>query len=151
MSNPAGRPRKENYYIQIKNADSSAMFVDVSSQLGKPLEISKPLATALMRVRDDMVVFSVLKMYKKALEKLKSEPLNFKPGQLVQVVAACAVGVCASGAKLGEGLHHLCRVGSVDRGGMQAVGALVEADGHSTLARLVEVHHRTQRVGDQEP
>jgi hypothetical protein len=80
--NPSGKPRKEAYFVQIENADKTPMFVNVSAQLGKPLGFKKPLATTMMRVRDDAVLFSTLKVHKRVLPQLVSGPLAMQPGPL---------------------------------------------------------------------
>lgn len=84
MTNRASsrRPVKEAYYVQIENADKTPMFVNVSAQLGSPLSITKPLATTIMQVREDVILFSALRMYKKAKDALLSRPLALPPGPL---------------------------------------------------------------------
>lgn len=83
MTSPGrAKPRKENYFVQIENADASPVFLNVSQQLGKPCGFTKPLATTMLRVRDDAILFSALKLSKNLRERLLAEPLQMKPGPL---------------------------------------------------------------------
>lgn len=64
------RPRKEAFFVQVKNADEKPIFFDATDHLGKPMPYSEPLATAALRVLDDAVVFSVLRLTKKARTRI---------------------------------------------------------------------------------
>lgn len=78
----AGKPRKEAFFVQIENADKTPVFVNVSAQLGKPLAFTKPLATTMMRIHDEAILFSTLKLFTSARAKLISGPLAMPPGPL---------------------------------------------------------------------
>lgn len=80
-----GKVRKEAYFVQLQSPDKSLTFVNVSAQLGRRLTVTKPLATAMLRVREDAILFSALKLYDRVRTKLTSTPLSMQPGPLARL------------------------------------------------------------------
>jgi hypothetical protein len=80
------KPRKEAFFIQIDSVDDKTpYFVNVSKELGKPVRFTKPLATCALRVTDDAVLFSMLKLYTRTRVALVSRPLSMPPGPLARL------------------------------------------------------------------
>lgn len=79
------KPTKEAYYVQLKNADKSPIFVDVSAQLGKKPTFNSPLATCMMRVREEVILFSTMNLWKAMKQTLLETPLVLRPGPLAQL------------------------------------------------------------------
>lgn len=80
-----GRPRREAYFVQVAGTDNTPHFINVSHQLGRKPEFTKPLATAALRVTDTAVLFSVLKLYKRTRATLLDRPLALPPGPLARL------------------------------------------------------------------
>lgn len=128
------RPNKEAYFVQIQGADDAPMFVNVSAQLGKPLAVTTPLATVLVSVHDDQVLFSALKLHKRTRELLKKQPLAFRQGP---ISALQRRGAAFQAAHAEEPIGDDAVV--VDFDGTQYPLVLKRADGGATLDTPVDV------------
>lgn len=85
MSKDRSKPRKEAYYVQVESVDKTPYFVDVSSDLGKPMKFTKPLATVALRVTDTAVVFSAMKISSRQRSELTGAPMALPPGPLARL------------------------------------------------------------------
>jgi len=79
------KPRKEAFFVQVESADKIPYFANVSAELGRPLRFSKPMATCALRVTDDAVVFSMLRLHTRTRAALTSGPLAMPPGPLARL------------------------------------------------------------------
>lgn len=82
VSKEKSKTRKEAFFVQVESVDKTPYFVDVSKDMGKPMQFTKPLATVAMRVTDDAVLFSVLKTSAKMRAALAANPLSLPLGPL---------------------------------------------------------------------
>ena len=127
----ASRPRKEAFFVQVKNADDKPIFFDATEHLGKQMPYSKPLATCALRVNDGLVAFSLLKLTQRSRTNLIESRLEIPRGPL---------------AKLERRVAALTEP-------LPADGLLVEMDGvtHAfTIARDENGVARLERAGEGE-
>ena len=81
----ATRPKKEAFFVQVKNPDDKPVFYDATAQLGRPMPYSKPLATCALRVNDGAVVFSLLKLTNRTRQNLAEANLEMPRGPLAKL------------------------------------------------------------------
>lgn len=79
------KANKEGYFVQVQSVDKTPYFVDVTTDLGKPMSFSKPLATAAMRVTDTGIFFSAMRTTKLGRTQLTSQPMALPMGPLAKL------------------------------------------------------------------
>ena len=75
--------KKEAFLLQISvPGEDTPRFVNITDKLGSTLQMKKPLATCALRVTDNFILFSLLRLTDPSRKKLKAAPLTFPFGPL---------------------------------------------------------------------
>lgn len=124
------RPHKEAFFVQVKSADDRLTFFDATAQLGKEMPYARPEATCALRVKDNAVIFSLLKLSNRTRANLAGAKLELPRGPLARLERrAASLGELAAGTvvvELGEQTHTL--VMTSDENGVATLDTLPEVD-----------------------
>ena len=86
MSKDKSKALKESFFVQVEGQDKTTPhFVDVTRDLGKVMPFTKPLATVGMRVTDDAVMFSAMKLQTKSRGKVTAAAMSLPAGPLARL------------------------------------------------------------------